>query len=419
MPSPSRPCATESGRYHLAQALFDAFKYKIRCLKCKGNPTEPGFVTDNAGNADKDGRPRRYWKCQRSNSQKAKNKCGRVSCAVYIDLAREQLEPAQFAELLRSVCQRYPPEKDEHAALHGYLNAVSTQEAALPDPAPHPAFAALLKKPVAKPPPVTPKPNPACSTLPQKRKAHEELPSRSKAANHTQAQQRRESDAPDVHRLWDMSQHLEELIKMAEEMVKVWKGQGRVLRLFLTSSSLPQPTPSCTTPSWSSPSLAPPDVFSSDGIPDGGILSDATIPCTFPDEPLSSSPTKHSATGREPSSSNPSHTSPVHVYLSGMSQGGLHHPPVLESSSPTPASSTSSTHPTPSTSRSRSETCPDPASRVRELVQQFNDARGHPDATAKRRAIRDQAKEERLHKPFQQLLQQKDPLPELKCSDRT
>jgi hypothetical protein len=49
------------------------------------------------------------------------------------------------------------------------------------------------------------------------------------------------------------------------------------------------------------------------------------------------------------------------------------------------------------------------------LVQQFKDARADPaTATAKRRAIRDQARTEGVYINFQRFLN----TPELKCSDR-
>lgn len=146
-----------------------------------------------------------------------------------------------------------------------------------------------------------------------------------------------------------------------------------MLLIFLNSSSSPpQPTPSCATLPWSSPGLAPLPVPSSDNdILECRFPLDATIPCSYQEEALSSSPL-------EPSSD------PT--------------PSSVQSSSPRASS--------------------DPDSRASELVQQFNHARSQPNATAKRKAIRDKAKALGLHRIFQQLLQQKDPLPEPKCSDR-
>ena len=49
MASSSSQFVAEGGKFHLAEALFNAFKYKIRCPCCAGNLTQPGFIKDAAG----------------------------------------------------------------------------------------------------------------------------------------------------------------------------------------------------------------------------------------------------------------------------------------------------------------------------------------------------------------------------------
>src|ERR1700716_3545066 len=106
MPSSPSQFIAEGGKFHLAEALFNAFKYKIRCPRCAGNATQPGFIKDAGGKGGKDGQPRRLWACQRSNSRSATTRCGRATCTEYIDLARKQLDDEQFNDVLQRVCQK-------------------------------------------------------------------------------------------------------------------------------------------------------------------------------------------------------------------------------------------------------------------------------------------------------------------------
>lgn len=64
------PFNGEGGTFYLADALFHTFKYQIRCPRCVGNSTEPGFIKDQAGKPAQDGGKRRYWACQYSNTQR-------------------------------------------------------------------------------------------------------------------------------------------------------------------------------------------------------------------------------------------------------------------------------------------------------------------------------------------------------------
>jgi hypothetical protein len=399
MPRSQKDCTPEGGKFQLAKALFDTFKYKIRCARCAGNPTRQGFTPDNAGKGTKDGLTRRMWACQRSNGRKETNRCGRVTCTEYIELARAQLSHAQFTSVLGRVCQRFPPEQEEYAALQGYRELTAAREGAPlngpPQPIPTPAT------PAARPPPTRSAP-----TLPAKRKADEDLPFRDKATWHPQAQQRRETSSSGTSILSGAVPHLEALVKIGEACQK----ELELLSIFLASSSPPQPPPSCSTPSWSSPSLALPSVFS-DPVVGHGFPSDATIPCTYPDGSPPSSPPKSSTdppSGELGSAiSEPPPSSPVTVYVSGVSVGTL--PPTS-----TPAD------PPPSTPAPGSRPYLSSASRAKELVQQFNDARADPaTATAKRRTIRDQARADGVYALFQRLLAQKHPFFELQRSGRS
>lgn len=114
--------AHENGRLLLATALFDRYKYRIRCPSCRGNPSSPGFIKDSAGKKDQAGLPRRQWTCQRSNSRAtaAFDRCARQSCKQFIDLALGQLLQEEVRTILRAICQEYPPEREENSALQAY-----------------------------------------------------------------------------------------------------------------------------------------------------------------------------------------------------------------------------------------------------------------------------------------------------------
>lgn len=47
--SPHSRFLAEGGKFHLAEALFNACKFKIRCPDCPGNLIQPGFIKDVAG----------------------------------------------------------------------------------------------------------------------------------------------------------------------------------------------------------------------------------------------------------------------------------------------------------------------------------------------------------------------------------
>jgi hypothetical protein len=229
--SPSQFIA-EGGKFHLAEALFNVFKYKIRCPCCAGNPTQPGFIKDAGGKGGKNGLPRRLWACQRSNSRSATNRCSRVTCTEYIDLARKQLDHSQFDDVLRHVCQNFPPEEEDYATLHGYLNSSLGQPDTPSIPEPRPVFPAIFKKRDADGHPATTptihQPGPS-----KKRKAEEELPFRDKTAGHSQAQQRRERS--DTAHLQDALPHLKALVDIGRTCEDTY----RQVSLFLASSSSP------------------------------------------------------------------------------------------------------------------------------------------------------------------------------------
>lgn len=395
MTSPSKFVA-EGGKFHLAEALFNAFRYKIRCPSCAGNPTRPGFIKDEGGKGGKEGQKRRQWKCQRSNGRSAKSSCSRATCTEYIDLAKQQLDHAQFDNVLQRVCQKFPPDHEDYATLQGYLNAGLGRPGRSLLLEPRPVLPAIFNRPEGQPATTPDPPRPAAAS--KKRKADEELPFRDKAAGHAQAQQRREQS--DTSHLRDALPHL----KALAEIGRTCEDDYRKLSLFLASSSPAQCTPSCTTPSWSSPD--PPSVFS-DALP-----SDATIACTDTEDTVSSSPPEPSSS---PAKFDQSSSilegplklhSPIRVYVTGASV-----PSMFSTSSPVPTSS--KPLPCPSTASS-SRTIPDPVSLAKELAQQFNNARVDPTTVKeKRQAIRKEARVNGVYINFQRFLN----TTELKRSD--
>src|SRR6266699_613541 len=103
----------EGGKFHLAEALFDSFKFKVRCPQCAGNPRDPGFIKDQGGKSGPNQERRRLWGCQRSNSRNTTSpRCGRVTCTEYINLASKQLDQAQFTSALERVIQTFPPDQE-------------------------------------------------------------------------------------------------------------------------------------------------------------------------------------------------------------------------------------------------------------------------------------------------------------------
>jgi hypothetical protein len=388
----------EGGKFHLAEALFDAFKFKVRCLRCVGNLRKQGFIKEQAGKRGPNGERRRYWGCQYSSSSANSANCSRISCTEYISQARQQLKDDEFRGILEQVCQRFQPHQDQYRALQAYASQDTESQANL---------YATSCKPVSSP-----------QTLPQKRKAEDEPPVPNKAARHTQVLKGKESSASDSLSLQSTLQHLASLL----EMSKTWQKQHEMLTIFLASSSPPQPTPSSQTPSWPSPTLAPKHSFS----------SDATIPCTYPEDELSSSslnpppePTEPvqedpSSSIYEPPSASTSRASPLKVYVGAA---------VLNPAAQTKVDSASPSYTIPPTEFQSSPPAQnrsfDPIQRVKVLVQRFKQARMDPaTATEKRRGIRQQAKAEGVLPAFQALLKQEDPTlppphhPELKRSER-
>lgn len=99
----------EGGRFHLAEALFDAAKLEIRCPTCPGNPGRPGFIKDQGGKADGESATRRLWACQRSNGSQQRSSgltCPRVSCTEFVDLARRVLPPQDFIRIAAPLANR-------------------------------------------------------------------------------------------------------------------------------------------------------------------------------------------------------------------------------------------------------------------------------------------------------------------------
>lgn len=147
----------EGGRFYLAEALFDQHRFQIRCPNCEGTPGEPGFIKDQGGKGSPDGRARRQWACQRSNSKKTAllKRCGRVTCTEYIDLARQQLAPTQFQTVLAAVCQTVDSTKPEHLALQGYQDYLLTHKRKAEEDLPHsiqpPHHRPILQPAIVKP----------------------------------------------------------------------------------------------------------------------------------------------------------------------------------------------------------------------------------------------------------------------------
>ncbi|KIM92479.1 hypothetical protein OIDMADRAFT_36548 [Oidiodendron maius Zn] len=165
----------------------------------------------------------------------AEDRCRWVSYTEYIELAKTQLAPAEFATTLESIYKKFPP-KGEYTALQAYLEPALAPVDAPAIPMPRPALAAIFN-PTG--PPVTLQP---VLTLLKKRK------------------QRRESSMPHVLDLPEALRLLSEL----QNISKMWDNQYRMLLIFLASLSPPQPTPLYTTLPWSLPSLALQPVPSSD-----------------------------------------------------------------------------------------------------------------------------------------------------------
>lgn len=361
----------EGGKYYLADALFKKFKFRIRCLDCAPvNLNEPGFIKDQGGKSDSEGRVRRLWGCQRSNSRAARQKCRRTTCTEFIDLARQQLEEGEFGDVLVAVCEEYPPEQEEYAGLKGYLTAWLTLRTTSQ------ATTATLNSADSQ-----------SSQIPfKKRKAEEELLVVAKTARYNNCQEGEGCNSIEES-LKKTLLHLQSMI----EMSRGWQKQHDMLTTFLSISSPASAPASSTIHTWTSPgwclkSPSPPSMTIGSGskgvTPKALLLSDTIIPCSNPEEELTSSAPAPQSSLAESSDLSSKHLSRL-IY--------------------------------PSTPDPR----PVQSKRARELVEQFNQSTGQ-----ERKKIRDQARREGVWGYFQSILnkpkKEKTALPrtpELQCSD--
>jgi hypothetical protein len=154
--------APEGGKLILAEEFFNRYKFQIRCTGCLelDNPHNPGFIKDQAGKTTLNGSSHRQWACQRSNGRGATNRCARVSCSGYIELARAQLKAEDFEAVVRRICRHYPPGREEYAGLQFYLPR--------PEPESTPPQPTYNPRPEAKSTPTrqTPSPRPEATTTP-------------------------------------------------------------------------------------------------------------------------------------------------------------------------------------------------------------------------------------------------------------
>ena len=125
----------EQGRQPLAEALFAAARFRIRCPQCPGNINRPGHIKDEAGKCSADHSRRRFWACQRSNGKGIRDRCRRISCTEYIHLAQAQLPAAEFSSIVAAVLADHPATSSEHALLQSYLSTQSTPAQTLLAPA--------------------------------------------------------------------------------------------------------------------------------------------------------------------------------------------------------------------------------------------------------------------------------------------
>jgi hypothetical protein len=365
------PYQFESGLGPFAEALHNAFRYKIRCPTCPGNPQQPGHNRDTAGKTNASGKRKRYWACQLSNATHWDGpKCSKIGCSDYIFQAQQQLTDDQFASALAQVVERGPPEDEDFEQLQYYMEAEQRRPASSDNP-----------------------PRERTSSNPfKKRKASQELPVPERAQ-------------PNTDRTASLQWSLEHLKAMIE-MSKTWQQQYELLTIFLAPSSPARPPPSTGTPApRPSPQLFPKPDFP----------SDISIPCTYPDEDLVSS----LAADRAPSA-----TSTPTVALSTSSEMILKTP--LRAPQPlSPGVEPSSAQPPrlrkgvvrihvaggPSKARARKpqrEDMPDdPAGTAHALIRKFKAAANDPE-TAKevRRQVRQEAKDLNIATLFQFYLHQ-------------
>jgi len=140
-PHPFMPSAftSEQGRQPLAEALFTAARFRIRCPQCPGNDNQPGYIKDEAGKRSTEQLKRRFWTCQRSNGTGIQDRCRRISCTEYIRLAQTQLSSSEFSSIVKVVLAEQPVTTPAYAVLQSYLSIAPTPTQTLLTPAAQPA----------------------------------------------------------------------------------------------------------------------------------------------------------------------------------------------------------------------------------------------------------------------------------------
>ena len=130
----------EGGKLRLAEAIFDSYRFLVRCPNCLGNSTKPGFIKDEGGKSSKDGLRRRQWACQMSNGRRVRQVCPRVTCSDYILLAQRQLSPASFKRVVGKICHDSTLDRDQRQAIRCYLSEteppLGSISSSIPSPSP-------------------------------------------------------------------------------------------------------------------------------------------------------------------------------------------------------------------------------------------------------------------------------------------
>lgn len=91
MSSMPKDLAPENGKLALATALFESYRYQIRCPDCSSTPGKSGHTLDTYGRSPGDVTRRRF-RCQKTGGS-----CAALTCTRYISAAENQLLPTQFA----------------------------------------------------------------------------------------------------------------------------------------------------------------------------------------------------------------------------------------------------------------------------------------------------------------------------------
>ena len=127
MSPPPSQYAPEGGKLRLAEAIFNSYRFLVRCPNCPGNANKAGFIKDEGGKSSKDGLKRRQWACQMSNGRHTTQVCPRVTCTDYILLAQHTLSAASFKRVVRKVCNDSTLDKDERQAMRTYFREARPQ----------------------------------------------------------------------------------------------------------------------------------------------------------------------------------------------------------------------------------------------------------------------------------------------------